>query len=172
MEDVAGGIVHRPPGAPGDGDVRDALAGANVDDGDRARVGDGGVADVGNEQPCAARIVGEAVGPDADDELFDLGRVRHREQANGILATIRREHQVGLRHERPRDSWQPGDGHDVPLRGDVDHVDGVVGGMCHVNAARRLVYRRVIEATGRGMRGQVDEAEGVQRHLSARPPAP
>ena len=59
---------------------------------------------------------------------------------------------------------------DVSLSGDVDHVDGIVRGVRDVDASRRLVHGRMIEAAPLRVRGQVDEARGAAAPRQ-RPPA-
>src|SRR2546428_788345 len=98
-------------------------------------------------------------------------RVPDGENADGVVAAVGGEDEIGRRDQCARDGAQPRDGADVLLRLDVDDVDGVVRGVGDVDAPGGFVHGGVIEAAALRMRGQVDEAEMLERHVSARPRA-
>src|SRR5439155_23141716 len=171
MKRVADRIVDGPARAAGNADIRDALAGADIDDRDGDRAGDGGIAAMRDQESCAPGIVRQSVRPSPDRDLFDARNFSGREKPYRVLTTVRREHEIGLGDERPRDSGQVRYGPYVSLSRDVDDIDGVVTGMGDVDAPRRLVHCCMIESAGLRVRGQADEAEMPQRHVSARQPA-
>jgi hypothetical protein len=71
---------------------------------------------------------------------------------------------VGIGDERTGDPRQARDRAEIRVAGAVDHIDGVVRGVGHVENAAPGVDGRVIEPPGRRVRGKVDKADVVQRH--------
>jgi hypothetical protein len=88
------------------------------------------------------------------------------EEADGVLAAVRREGQVaGPVHEDPGDTGQSADGvREDPTRA-VDHVHRIVRRVGHVEPARALVNRRVVEAALRRVSGEIDMAGQPERHV-------
>src|SRR5207245_8647646 len=124
---------------------------------------------VRDEQTAARRVVGEAVRTAADLDLVDDRRADGPEDADGVLAAIRREdHVARVVDERAGDRRQPADGPDELLRDEIDHVERVVRGVRDVHAPARRVHGGVIEAAAAGVRRQIDEAE-VAEHGAYRP---
>ena len=104
------------------------------------------LADIGREEQAAARVVREAVGPDADPNLGPEAAVWGGEDANGVLAAVRGEDKILLLlHQHtghPREAWSR---MEIPLRPTIDDVQGAVAGMRHVQSPEAAMDRRVIE---------------------------
>src|SRR5919198_5651379 len=139
MKRIADRIVDGPARATGNADIGDTLPGADIHDGHGERARRRGVADMRNEQSRAPGIVGESVRPYSNGDLFHARSLSGGEHANGILATVRREHEV-VRNQRSGDRGKVRNGSDVSLNRDVDHIDGIVRGVGDVNPTGRLVY--------------------------------
>jgi hypothetical protein len=115
--------------------------------------------------------VGETVGPDADLHRGHVLLPRRREDPDGVLPAIGGEHQVvRFGDQRSGDARQVWDGAEVRVGRAVDHVDGVVRGVCHIEQSSPAMDGRVVEPTRLRARGKVNVADVFQRHaLPVRP---
>ncbi len=111
------------------------------------RAGDPGIADVRDEENAALGIEREPVRTHADADLERLVLAPDRKDGDRVLPPVGREDEVVLvGDERPRDAREPLDGANELPRGEVDHVHRVVRRVRDVEAARRAVNGRVVEA--------------------------
>jgi hypothetical protein len=111
------------------------------------------------------RAIGKTVRSDSDLHLLDRLLASRREDPHGVLAAVGGEDEIVRHgHQRARDSRQIRDRAEIGIRGAVDDVDRVIRGVGHVEPATRPVHGRVVEATGRRVRGKVDVADVLERH--------
>ena len=170
---IGHGIVDGPPRSARHGNIREVLPGVKVHDRDRVRAANGGVTDVGDQEPPASRIVGEPIGPHADGDLVDGGPTIGTEESDRVLTPVRRDDELQLgRDEGAGHPCQVFNRAEVRPCPAVDDVDRVVCGVGHVDAARGLVDGGMVEPAGLGMRGQLDEPQPPERHVIAPQPGP
>src|SRR5881397_293797 len=102
---------------------------------------------------------------DERDLLFTANR---REDADGVLAAMRREEEIAfVRDEHARDALQSVHGVTETVGGGVHDVDIIVRGMGDVEPRRSMMNRSVIETALLCMRGKIDGAEQPEAHQVA-----
>ena len=165
-EAIEPAIVDRPARAARDGNRAVQPHGVDIDHGEREGARHRRISDVGRQQRSTTRIEGEPVGVDPHAHFDNLVLGLGPEDADGVLRAVRREGQVaGPVHEDPGDPRQSADRvREDPARA-VDDVHRIVRRVGHVEPARALVDRRVVEAARRGVSGEIDMAGQPERHV-------
>src|SRR5262245_48513165 len=157
--------IDGPARATRHGDRRAHRPRCDIDHRQGTRARHGWIADVRRQERSAHRIDRQSIGPDTDGDLHDDVLRARLEDADRVLAAVRRERTTELvRDQDTGHGAESVDGADEALPLAVDHVHRVVHRVGNVKAAGPLVTCRMVEAPRPAVRREVDVALEAERH--------
>ena len=165
IEKFRPGIEHGPARAAAHGDLAASRVMGKIDHRQGMRAGHRRVADICRQHDLPARVVGEAIGSSAHVDDANRRLRSGGKHADRVGRPVRREDELALiAYQGAGDAGQAGDRKEISPACGIEHIDGIVGRVRHVDMAARGVNGGMIEAAFRLVLGQYDVAGEMQGH--------